>query len=1146
MENTEDEILTIEDGVLTKCKEDAVNVVIPEGVTEIGDLAFQECESLKSVEIPSSVKKIGWHSFYGCKSLEGVVIPDSVTELITGAFKDCTSLKSVLIGSGVTELGWSAFYGCTSLESVNIPEGVTKIWEQVFFQCTSLKSVKIPSTVKKIDDGAFHDCTSLESVVIPDGVECIDCAVFSGCTSLKSVVIGSGVTEIEENAFHDCTSLCEIEFRGTLSEWEKMKGRQHLLFDVPATSVKCSDGEWKKEPVLLENGRFLIACLDKNIENLIIPEGVTEITKDVFEKHKSLKSVVFPSTMRYIGESAFYKCESLESLVLPEGLLKIYDIAFKGCKSLKYIEIPSTLKKLYKGAFDDCGSVEKIVSRSTQFPFNEKTRKLYDATNKTKKPVLELHAAKEDAKVAKIQQIQKVSTTALFSQALNEKGIENCSVEIVDSAKTTNTILVCANENNVVFKVPVKTEKWLGELPKIVDALTDEEKSSSEIFDTLMSTTLQPLEVQKKLSEKLSLKPNKNGKVRFFSQEMLPKLRFSSSVKELEIVGVSWVRDVFWKEKARDEVETVIMSDSVASIGDFAFWCCKNLVSVSIPDSVWEIGNSAFSFCESLKSIKIPASVRTLGESAFRFCTALTEIEFDGTIEQWRRMEKRKDWHFKTPLKTVKCTDGEVSLTEKEVLKSKMKAIRRQLSANEGVNKVAQTQNSEASEALDSIIDTHKLKASFLRRGDSSYLRINAGKGGIEIYLSDSDLSKWSKTLPALLDFAETESDASALRKYALDNGFTDASQKYFSLINGLVIGNDNKNPAYLFIGDGAKTIEKNAFGMCKLLKTIVIASGLRKIENYAFSYCTELESIEIPETVTEIGNMAFFGCISLETILFGGTVAQWKALTEKKESLLVFSPVKSVKCSDGECKKPVHLVVKYTGKEEQGVSLGYDVTRIPEDFFTEQKSVEYVVVPEGITEIGARAFKNCDVQTVLLPLTLTKIDDSAFEGCTNLTFVRVQLGLKKIGERAFFGCKSLCAVWFYGSEKLWHTIEKGADWYEGTKIKNIECFGLDSLTIENGVVTECKKDAVVVRLPRNTAKISNGAFKDCVCLKYVAFYSSLTEIGNNAFQNCTALDTIVFDGKLSQWEEEVKKGTDWNKNVPAKVVHCKYGDSRI
>lgn len=173
------------------------------------------------------------------------------------------------------------------------------------------------------------------------------------------------------------------------------------------------------------------------------------------------------------------------------------------------------------------------------------------------------------------------------------------------------------------------------------------------------------------------------------------------------------------------------------------------------------------------------------------------------------------------------------------------------------------------------------------------------------------------------------------------------------------------------------------------------------------------------------------------------------------------------------------------------------------------------------------------------------KIWKGAFEGCTNLTFVRVQLGLKKIGERAFFGCKALSLIWFYGSEKLWSAIEKGEDWCKGIKAKNIECFGQDSLIIENGVLIECKKDADVVRLPKGTAKICNGAFKDCVCLKHVAFYSGMTEIGNNAFLNCTSLDTIVFEGTRKEWEE-IKKGSDWNKNVPAKVVHCKDYNAKL
>lgn len=120
-----------------------------------------------------------------------------------------------------------------------------------------------------------------------------------------------------------------------------------------------------------------------------------------------------------------------------------------------------------------------------------------------------------------------------------------------------------------------------------------------------------------------------------------------------------------------------------------------------------------------------------------------------------------------------------------------------------------------------------------------------------------------------------------------------------------------------------------------------------------------------------------------------------------------------------------------------------------------------------------------------------------------------------------------------------------------------------DVLTIENGVLTKCKEDAVNVVIPEGVTEIGEGVFVKCDSLKSVVFPSSikliddntffecnslssmvipegLSKIGNNAFQNCTALDTIVFDGKLSQWEEEVKKGTDWNKNVPAKVAHCK------
>ena len=619
MNDTENDVLTIEDGVLTKCKDDAVNVVIPEGVTGIWKSAFQFCRRLKSVVIPSSVRTI-----YD-----------------------------------------SAFAWCWSLESVVISEGVTEIGKSAFEDCKSLKSVEIPSSVKTIEVDAFKDCKSLESVVILDGVECIFMSAFEDCSSLKSVVIGRGVTEIRGIAsifghvFYKFPSLCEIEFRGTLSEWENVEGRQFLLCGAPATSVKCSDGEWKRGAFLVEND-VLVSYLDGNMQNITIPEGVTVIGESAFEGCKALKSVEIPSSVKTIFGFAFRDCQSLESVKIPEGVTEISWHAFEGCKALKSIEIPSTVTEIGTDAFKDCPAVEKIVSRSPLYPFSKRTRKLCDAHKSKKVLILELQAAKEGAKQEKKLQILKVSAKALILGTLKEKGIEDCSVEAFSLTPTSNLLLVSINANSVLFKVSVKTEKWVGELPKIVDALSDESKSSLEIFDLLMeNSAFQPLETPINLAKSITLKPDKNGKVRFFSQGAMSGIKLSTEVKELELVGVSEVR---YKAFYACTLEKVIMTNSVRLIDPYAFKNSKSLVSVSLPDSLTKIEESAFEGCESLKSIRIPKSVKKIGISAFDSCTALSEIEFDGTTAQWKELKKKRNWHFNTPIKTVHCTDGEVEI----------------------------------------------------------------------------------------------------------------------------------------------------------------------------------------------------------------------------------------------------------------------------------------------------------------------------------------------------------------------------------------------------------------------------------------------------------------------------------------------------
>ena len=126
------------------------------------DLAYNN--AIKKIEIGNGVTSIGNNAFQSCYSLSSITFPDSVTNIGNNAFDSCYSLSSVIIPDGVTSIGNNAFRSCYSLSSITIPNSVTKIWQSAFNGCYSLSSITIPNSVTRIDSGAFSGCAYMSFI----------------------------------------------------------------------------------------------------------------------------------------------------------------------------------------------------------------------------------------------------------------------------------------------------------------------------------------------------------------------------------------------------------------------------------------------------------------------------------------------------------------------------------------------------------------------------------------------------------------------------------------------------------------------------------------------------------------------------------------------------------------------------------------------------------------------------------------------------------------------------------------------------------------------------------------------------------------------------------------------------------------------
>ena len=153
-------------------------VVIDDGVTRIGALAFLGCSSLSEVTIPNSVTCIGKDAFDGCSALTKINIHNSVIFIEDGALGNCNSLVEVNLSSNIKTISSFLLKNCGSIENIKIPNSVTSIERYAFEGCSSLKEIKIPNSVTNIEDHAFSGCDKMKYITFGESVKNISIQAF--------------------------------------------------------------------------------------------------------------------------------------------------------------------------------------------------------------------------------------------------------------------------------------------------------------------------------------------------------------------------------------------------------------------------------------------------------------------------------------------------------------------------------------------------------------------------------------------------------------------------------------------------------------------------------------------------------------------------------------------------------------------------------------------------------------------------------------------------------------------------------------------------------------------------------------------------------------------------------------------------------
>lgn len=322
---------------------DAVRrLVIEEGVTTVGDYAFQDFSMLDNVQLPKSLKRIGENAFKNCPLLTSITLPENLKVLEDRAFSTNPQLQTPVFPASLDSIGWACFYGCNAFEEVDLSNTqIDQVSGKCFDACEKLTTVILPPTVTYIGRMAFAYCGKLKNVKVSDhsdpfGLRYLNLTVigdeaFYLCQSLEDVQFPATLQRLGKRAFANCYNLYSAKFTAS----------NDLTEVGDSTFFQCS-----KLRVLVYNRRF------------------QKIAPYMFHKCEKLTMLDSITAVRHIGNRAFQGCTELKEVNWPTGLETVGDYAFGSCTSLYDVKLGAYVSHLGRGAFMNCQNASSLTITS--------------------------------------------------------------------------------------------------------------------------------------------------------------------------------------------------------------------------------------------------------------------------------------------------------------------------------------------------------------------------------------------------------------------------------------------------------------------------------------------------------------------------------------------------------------------------------------------------------------------------------------------------------------------------------------------------------------------------------------------------------------------------------------------------------------